>query len=1095
MKFTLTIPVCVDHYRDAHGITRFRARPVFAAAGAFKDEMDLREDRALAQLGGRLGRLLLETTVSPDHRDLLPWSFCPPTTSHLLKLRIELKKRSVDGAFFAVVFENAGRRLVHLSRGGLSFEWPSGTQLRDVATRILTAHFRQLEKEAEDAFDPSDWFSGGQPHVVHLPVALTGNQRLPIPGSRHASYIDDTPMDGERELHKVGRCLDRLYPQDLQRALLREAEVAQLWASFRRISVRTPMVVLVGRPKAGKTAIIHECVRKSLEAASTGRRGQYWLVSPQRVISGMSYLGQWEERWTAMLSSIRKDRHILVLDDLLGLFEAGRSSGSDLTLGHVLKARQEHEPIPVLAEATPEAWGRLREIDRSFASQFQVIHVREMGDDATLRILVRTMQELPPECNFSPEVLPEVIRLQQRFGRAKAFPGKAVEMLQALANTYKSATNSFQQDKATTASQVLEWFADRHGISLELLKGESLDGESFGREDLRWRFSGNIMGQTAAVEAMMDIILMASAEVQDPLRPLGSLLFLGPTGVGKTECAKMLAKTVFQSEDRMVRFDLNEYTGDDAAIRLIGGPGRGGLLTSRVRRQPFTLLLFDEVEKAHPDVFDLLLQVLGEGRLTDAQGQTTDFCNCIIILTSNIGARQSRQRLGFGHATTEDAEAYRQAAEKFFRPEFFNRLDRIVPFHELRREDIEKLAQVMAQRAMTRQGLSDRQVDVSLEDDAIQFLAEKGHQTAYGARSLRRAVETLLVEPLAARMASVGSGEALKARVTMGIDGALSFDLRAQEQTPLLFTISAAITVDEMLDLLDESLDLITEAEERLDGWKFDQEEDGTISRRRAWYFRLRDECSVIRKGLERLEDTLERENRARQRAATSRAKSGEPVRAKDKLHVLPREVVEHLLQRLISQRFADHAITEILDQAVPLDAIHAGLLRLLWRARHLISVCHESMAHTSSWTIGIDNFAYIEEVTEDDEAWPQNQVASLEWCGAALAEVVLVSNKKAIRIVDGPGLEGLVAATTGVKASCWTAQSELTTVKAWRTGETPPESSENQITWLYFRAWLLDLRTGLLISGANQETGDMAMAVCYGQPASIPDTPNHHPV
>ncbi|QIF03216.1 AAA family ATPase [Roseimicrobium sp. ORNL1] len=1088
MKLTLTIPVCVDHHRDDQGISRFRVRPVFTPDGDFDDERDIREDRALSRLRDRMHPALLEQAVAPNHRELLWWSFCPPMTAHALRLRIELKKRAVEGTFFAVVFESSGRRLAHLPRGGLSFEWPTGTQLRDVASNAITAHFRQLERDTEDSLDADPWFCGSQPHLAHLPVVLTGNQRLPKPKTRFISFADDEPMDGDHELQKVGRCLDRLYPHDLHHALLRETEVNQLWASFRRISMRAPMVVLVGRPKSGKTAIIHECVRKSNETPGVGRRGQYWLVSPQRVISGMSHLGQWEERWTAMLAAIRKGRHVLVLDDLLALFEAGRSSGSDLTLGHVLKARQEHEPIPVLAEATPEAWGRLRELDRAFASQFQVIHVRETGDDATLRILVRTMQELPPGCQFSPEVLPEVIRLQQRFGRARAFPGKAVEMLQALANNFKSETASGDASQATSASNVLEWFAQRHGISLDMIRGGGL-----ARDELRWHFECEIMGQSAAVEAMMDIVLMASAELQDPRRPLGSLLFLGPTGVGKTECAKALAEIVFESADRMVRFDLNEYSGDDAAIRLIGGPGRGGQLTSRVRRQPFTLLLFDEVEKAHPDVFDLLLQVLGEGRLTDAQGQTTDFCNCIIILTSNLGARQARQRLGFGGSETGDLLAYRQAAEKFFRPEFFNRLDRIVPFHELRRQDIENLAHVMAHRVLKRQGVTDRRVNVSLENDAVRYLAEKGHDVAYGARSLRRAVETHLVEPLAALMATMGTQHAMSARVSLGDDGVLAFDLQSQQQTPFLFTLPATVTQDELLDLIDEAFDLIDEADERLDGWNFEQEVDGAISRLRAWYFRLRDECSALRFGLKRLEDHLDREELARKRAAASRAMKGDPVKPKDRLHVLPHEVVEDVLSRLLSQRLAAHAIAEVLAQAVPLDVDYARALRLLWRARHLLSVCHESAVETESWTVDIAPFDEYDGYFEKNDApEPQNSIASLKWTPSAMAEVISISNKEGRRVVDGPGLQGLMTATSGVRARILNGHMRLNTVRTRRTGEPAPDNTGNQITWLRLDSSLLDLRTGLLVRDVHEEAGDLAMAVCHGQPTSTPDTPTH---
>ncbi len=216
----------------------------------------------------------------------------------------------------------------------------------------------------------------------------------------------------------------------------------------------------------------------------------------------------------------------------------------------------------------------------------------------------------------------------------------------------------------------------------------------------------------------------------------------------------------------MLRFDMNEFNGPDAADRLIGGFGRPGQLTGAVRRQPCGVLLLDEIEKAHPDIFDLLLQVLGEGRLTDAAGQTADFCNCIIILTSNLGSSAKRQVTGFQAAAMDDRQVYREAAEKFFRPEFFNRLDKVVPFSPLSREDIARLAGVLAQRALERPGLRARQLKVTVDVKTIQWLAERGFDARYGARALRRAVEEHLVEPLAAHLSVVnldhpGPAEAL----------------------------------------------------------------------------------------------------------------------------------------------------------------------------------------------------------------------------------------------------------------------------------------------------------------------------------------------
>ncbi len=1090
MKTTLTIPVCVDHHRNDEGRTFFRARPVFPAEEGIEEETDVREDRALKRLGDRLRAHLANLASGPDHRALQAWSWCPPLTAHHLKMRIELRKRSVEGGFFLVVFEEAGRRLAHVPRGGLSFEWPQGVQLREVAQRVITEHFRQLERESEEEFQPGGWFCGSQPHLTHLPVVLNGRQRLPVAVSSHAFFSGDEPVDGAQELRKVARCLDRLYPRDLHRALLRDDEVGQLWAAFRRSTIRTPMVMLVGRPKSGKTAILHEYIRKSIETPGAGRRGQHWLVSPQRVISGMSYLGQWEARWNAMLTAMRQARHVLVLDDVLGLFQAGRTSGSDLTLGHVLKARQEHEPIPVLAECTPEVWGRLRELDRAFASLFQVIHVRETGDDATLSILVRTLQTLSPACSFAPGVLTEILRLQNRFGRAQAFPGKAVDMLQALANAFTPALESTGETPVTTASEVLRWFAQRQGINSFLLDA----GQCLQREELRARFQASIMGQRAAIEAMVDVVLMAAAEVHDPRRPLGTLLFLGPTGVGKTECAKELARCVFESEERLIRFDLNEYTGHDASLRLIGGPGRAGLLTSKVRRQPFSLLLFDEVEKAHPDVFDLLLQVLGEGRLTDALGQTTDFCNCIIILTSNLGAKQARHRLGFATQAREDAAAYVEAAEKFFRPEFFNRLDRIVPFHELGRADIQSLAGMLANRAVDREGFAGSHIAVEMDDTALQFLADKGHDEAYGARALRRAVETHLVEPLSTLLGTAPAGRSVRLTISGLHRDRLDFDMRTQRQAPFLHALPPAVTREELRGLLDEAFGLVSEVEDRLDQWDFGTDEDSGISKVRAWYYRLRDGSALVRQGLQKLEDVLEREERARRRAAHSRAHAGTPPSPKDRLHLLPRTAVEGALECLLAKRLAACVVDALLAQAVPLEGHHASALRLLWRARHLRSVCQESFAEPVAWSIEVaplPDWAWsIFEVGEAEPAQrPEREWSLLGWAGETLTDLAWRPDLQK-HVLEGHGIGPLVAASCGVVADIHEGQMFQTPIEAHCLADGTPLPIIDDLTWLRLNGSLVDLRTGLVMKPHARERGEMAMAVCHGQPSTIPGTP-----
>ncbi len=1048
MTLRLTIPVFVDHHRDEGGKARFRVKPLLVTDCGL-EESDPREDRAMARLGEKLRRRLLELLAAENHRALLPWTFCPAVSGHSLRLRIELRQRSVEGGFFVAVFEGAGRRIALLPRGGLSFEWPPGTQLEVETRRVLTEHLRRLEKDADDDFDAAEWLGGSQPHLTHLALTLSGNQRITSKKPTFLSLGQEQPMDGAKELQKVGRCLNSLYPHDLSRALLREDEGRELMSWFGRKTAHPPMVLLVGRPKSGKTALIHECVRRRTESPDSGaRRGQFWLVAPQRVISGMSYLGQWEERWTAMLGEMRKQRHILVLDDLPGLFEAGRSSGSDLTLGHILKARQEHEPLSILAEATPEAWGRLRELDRAFASQFQVIHVRETGDDATLRILIRTLQELETKTGvrLAPEVLPLTLRLQQRFGRARAFPGKGVEMLHALTASF---ADQFSDEAKSTLdcvepAQVLEWFAQRNGIRLTMIDA----AQTLTTASLREFFATRIMGQQEAVKAMTDTVLMARAEVQDARRPLGTLLFLGPTGVGKTECALALAEFVFGSEERMLRFDLNEYTGADASVRLIGGPGQSGLLTSRVRRQPFSLLLFDEVEKAHPDVFDLLLQVLGEGRLTDAQGQTADFCNCLVILTSNIGAQNARRRLGFEESGVEDREVYREAAEKFFRPEFFNRLDRIVPFHELRREDIEQLSGALAAKALARQGVRDRRIKIVLDADSARFLALRGYDRENGARALRRAVETHLVAPLADALLSPSNTKTQRVLVSVSEDR-LHFRAEADRQAAQLVEVPARLSHDQLLDHLDDVHATLDDATAKLDAWKL---EDG-LNPLRAWYYQLRDEITRLRHQLEKAERIIESNEKARKAAAGSRGQKIFTEPLDDHFRVMPRESLKTLLEDAHACDFTLEAQTKLMDRSQPVTHSTMTVLRLLWQSRRVLSLCEEDMLTPETFTL-----------RGHPGCW---------WQKSAFIDTR--EDESGSIILEGYGLRELLSHCTGTRAH-FTDSMDLIDLTADELPPPPPE-----IIRLVCGTTLIDLHSGLCVANDEGERLEFALAACFG--------------
>jgi ATP-dependent Clp protease ATP-binding subunit ClpC len=792
----LTVPIYLQRHGADGSFPRYTARPLFFGRPV-QSGPDL--GRVLNQLAVEL-RLELHTLGKEyRHDELARWSFCPDLDHHRLDLTLELKHQRVKCTFLFVSFEALGRRVAFSpSLPEIWFDLRRGERLVDRATEVLTAHFRAQEKEEEDAFEsPAELSLEGKAWVTTLDVQIEPAQLLERPqDSLRAMLGGAEVLDGEAELRRVGRCLDLLHPDGLNRALLREREVAEL-TRLLEARDRRP-VLLLGPRQVGKTTLVHECVCHAVAARGHEFRFEEntYLLSPQRLISGMSYVGQWQQRLLAILAEVKKRDHVVYVDDLLGLYQAGISRDVNLSVAHVLKPFVERREVRFLGEITSEGFRVLREQDRGFADLFHLLPVREPGDDDNLRILVSVMRELEGRhrCRFDLEVLPAVLDLQRRYVRDAAFPGKAASFLERLAVKCRR--------REVTRETVLDEFRAQSGLAVAFLDSRS----RLERQEVLAALGREVIGQRAALEAAADVIAVAKARLNDPDRPLASFLFLGPTGVGKTQCAKALAAYLFGEADKITRFDMNEFIEAGSAARLVGTfANPEGLLTAALRRRPFAVLLLDEIEKAHPEVHDLLLQVLGEGRLTDALGRVVDFGNCIIILTSNLGVRAVENRLGYdpdslpplapegrgaggegespspGVATPglpraipspptalprgEKGEssrraAYLSAAEKFFRPEFFNRLDRVVPFERLDRADVEKIARLLIRDVFNREGLLRRKCVLCVEAEAMARVVDLGHDPVLGARALKRAVERHLAQPVAVRLAA-GIPEAL----------------------------------------------------------------------------------------------------------------------------------------------------------------------------------------------------------------------------------------------------------------------------------------------------------------------------------------------
>jgi len=587
----------------------------------------------------------------------------------------------------------------------------------------------------------------------------------------------------------------------------------------------------------------------------------------------------------------------------------------------VIKPYIERRDVRVVAETTPEALRVLQELDRSFVDLFKVVPIAEPTEKENLLILLgsRRLLEQKHRCRFQPEVLPTVIDLTRRYMSDAAFPGKAAMLLQTLATKHKES----DVDREAALSE----FSDRSGLNVRFLD----DRVKLSHEEVVEALSREVVGQRAAVSACADAVTIAKARLNDPVRPIASFLFLGPTGVGKTQCAKSLAKYLF-GESRLLRFDMNEFAGYSSVARLIGTfDAPEGLLTSVVRREPFAVVLFDEIEKAHPAFFDLLLGVMGDARLTDARGQTVDFTNTIIIMTSNLGAQENATDLGFRQTNQSDASVYRQAAEKFFKPEFFNRVTRVVPFERLRREDVREIAGRLIQDVFSREGLTRRGVKLIIETEGLDLLVEAGYHPQLGARALKRTLERQVTAPIAARLSATTPDQPLiiflRAR-----EGSIAVDVSkitivGSDAAPLMRV--AQLDAHHLIDRVEDALERIEH-----DAGKLHPQGEIIIgdkavnATRQVQHFLVRDQARRVGRMLDRADERLARPTRT---VSVARSKSKRQL-AKPEVSSLDNDLLRQNLYRFL-QDCASQSVAYGDDIADYLQDVirEAALLDALW--------------------------------------------------------------------------------------------------------------------------------------------------------------------
>ena len=507
---------------------------------------------------------------------------------------------------------------------------------------------------------------------------------------------------------------------------------------------RRRSMLIVGEDGVGKTTMIR--------VAAERLRAQGWTIfeaGAPELMAGMSYIGELEERMKKLLEQLAGRRVLWIVPRLHELLHAGTHRNNPNGLLDTLLPEIESGSLAVISEIDAGALQRLVQQKPRVRTAFVTARVDPLGEAETLELARRWAEVHAP--SLSDDVLSEAWQLTTQYLGMRAAPGNLLGLLETTANRWKTgnpACPPFDRQDCLSSTDILVTVSQLTGLPNSILD----DREGLDLAELRAHFATRVFGQPEAVDVLVERVAMIKAGVTDPTRAFGVFLFAGPTGTGKTEVAKSLTEFLFGSAERMIRLDMSEFKGSDSLHRLIGdSDGNVESLVDQIRRQPFSVVLLDELEKAHPHVWDLFLQVFDDGRLTSQRGVTADFRHAIIIMTSNIGAAiQTTGRAGFSEAAPAfHASAVKKALERELRKEFLNRIDRVVVFRALSRETMRGILHKEIDAAFKRRGLRNRNWSVQWDDSAVDFLLDSGFTADLGARPLKRAVERHLLTPLA----------------------------------------------------------------------------------------------------------------------------------------------------------------------------------------------------------------------------------------------------------------------------------------------------------------------------------------------------------
>ena len=624
----------------------------------------------------------------------------------------------------------------------------------------------------------------------------------------------DTPT-----LNQYGKYLTTLAKEGkLDPVIGRDAEITRIIEILSRRTKNNP--VLIGEPGVGKTAVVEGLAQMIVDSKVPEVLKNKKVVSldMSAMIAGAKYRGDFEERLKKSLNEIKQNGNIILfIDELHTIIGAGSAEGA-MDAANILKPLLSRGEVQIIGATTLNEYRKYIEKDSALERRFQSVIVDEPSTEDTINILkgLKDKYEAHHKVKISEDAIEAAVNLSKRYINDRFLPDKAIDLIDEACSKIKlkSVTmpekvtklekeikkvnkdkeeaiiaQSFEdaakfRDKEKELKKKLEEEKNKWKKSEQkneaLVTSEDIcdvisswtkipvskltKKESEKLKELDTKLKERVIGQDEAVEALARAIKRARVGLKDEKRPIGSFIFLGPTGVGKTELTKALAENLFGDENSMIRFDMSEFMEPHSVSKLIGSPpgyvgyDEGGQLTEQVRRKPYSIILFDEIEKAHPDVFNILLQILEDGRLTDSNGRTVSFKNTVIIMTSNIGARSitENKTIGFMSKTdaTKDYEKTKNEVmdelKRAFRPEFLNRLDDIVVFKKLSEESVEKITRLMLKDF--EKLVENKNIKISIDESLVKFIAKTGFDTAYGARPLRRAIQSNVEDKFAEKM-------------------------------------------------------------------------------------------------------------------------------------------------------------------------------------------------------------------------------------------------------------------------------------------------------------------------------------------------------